>query len=92
MMQNPNKVFKDLKQKQKKPKVSKRKKKKPVSDTIEPFDYMDDCFAFIAGYTSGGAPYGLTWEDVGIPSDLPYNVKVKLYLGYTFEDFDDPID
>ena len=23
----------------------------------------DDRFAFIVGYTSGGAPYGLTWED-----------------------------
>ena len=22
----------------------------------------DDTFAYIAGYTSGGAPYGLTWE------------------------------
>jgi hypothetical protein len=23
----------------------------------------DDRFAFIVGYTSGGAPYGLTWEE-----------------------------
>jgi hypothetical protein len=23
----------------------------------------DERFAFIAGYTSGGAPYGLTWEE-----------------------------
>ena len=26
-------------------------------------DFQDDRFAFIAGYTSGGAPYGITWEE-----------------------------
>lgn len=25
----------------------------------------DDTFAFIAGYTSGGLPYGVTWEEAG---------------------------
>jgi len=25
----------------------------------------DDTFAYIAGYTSGGAPYGVTWEEIG---------------------------
>lgn len=24
---------------------------------------QDETFAFIAGYTSGGAPYGITWEE-----------------------------
>jgi len=24
---------------------------------------QDENFAFIAGYTSGGAPYGVTWEE-----------------------------
>ena len=24
---------------------------------------QDDCFAYIIGYTSGGAPYGITWEE-----------------------------
>ena len=28
-------------------------------------DCQDDRFAFIAGYTSGGAPYGTTWEELG---------------------------
>ena len=42
---------------------------------------MDGDFAFIAGYTDGGAPYGLRWEDVGIPSELPYDVKRALYRG-----------
>jgi len=25
---------------------------------------QDGTFAFIAGYTSGGAPYGVTWEEL----------------------------
>ena len=25
---------------------------------------QDDRFFFIAGYTSGGAPYGITWEEM----------------------------
>lgn len=24
----------------------------------------DDTFAFIAGYTAGGFPYGITWEEM----------------------------
>lgn len=27
---------------------------------------QDDQFFFIAGYTSGGAPYGVTWEEMGL--------------------------
>lgn len=29
----------------------------------EIFD-SDEVFAFIAGYTSGGVPYGITWEEM----------------------------
>jgi len=29
-------------------------------------DWRDDRFYFIAGYTSGGAPYGVTWEEMGM--------------------------
>lgn len=36
----------------------------------------DDRFFYIAGYTSGGAPYGVTWEEMGM----------KLYQ--YFEDID----
>ena len=43
---------------------------------------MDGDFAFIAGYTSGGAPYGVRWEDVGISSDLPFEEKVQLYRNH----------
>ena len=33
----------------------------------EPLE-QDDTFFFIAGYTSGGAPYGDTWEEMGMES------------------------
>ena len=26
----------------------------------------DDTIFYIAGYTSGGAPYGVTWEEMGL--------------------------
>ena len=39
-------------------------------------DTCDDHFAFIAGYTSGGAPYGSTWEEMGIDPSLSFEEKV----------------
>lgn len=47
--------------KQRKAKGHKRKKPKEV-----PLPEQDDTFFFIAGYTSGGAPYGVTWEEMGL--------------------------
>jgi hypothetical protein len=32
-------------------------------------DYQDGNFYFIAGYTSGGAPYGITWEEMGLADE-----------------------
>lgn len=59
--------------------------------------FCDDRFAFIAGYTSGGAPFGMQWEEVGIDPALPFHEKVRLYLSgeYTMPDmneFEDDID
>ena len=45
----------------------------------ELYEECDDRFAFIAGYTDGGAPYGVMWEEVGIDPGLPFEEKVKLY-------------
>ena len=39
-----------------------KKQKKAEKLALENPD-QDDNFAFIAGYTSGGAPYGITWEE-----------------------------
>ena len=41
------------------------KKKVKVSQTSGEV-YQDDRFSFIAGYTSGGVPYGVTWEEMGL--------------------------
>ncbi len=45
----------------------------------ELYEDCDDRFAFIAGYTDGGAPYGVMWEEAGIDPELPFAEKVKLY-------------
>ena len=29
-------------------------------------DWQNNMFYYIAGYTSGGAPYGVTWEEMGL--------------------------
>ena len=56
------------------------KKKRDAAVVYEDlYSDMDGTFAFIAGYTSGGAPYGVTWEQVGIDSDLSFDEKVRLY-------------
>jgi RimJ/RimL family protein N-acetyltransferase len=44
--------------------MAKKKRKKQTSE--ETIDWQDDRFYFIAGYTSGGAPYGVTWEEMGL--------------------------
>ena len=45
----------------------------------------DDTFAFIVGYTSGGAPYGATWEQMGVDPELSYKDKVKSLLEGNFD-------
>ncbi len=37
---------------------------KKQSENVNDYIYSDETFYFIAGYTSGGAPYGVTWEEV----------------------------
>lgn len=45
---------------------------KKQQDLYDRFPNSDDRFYFIAGYTSGGAPYGVTWEEMGLsPWELP---------------------
>jgi hypothetical protein len=42
-----------------------RRRPKEVSDIPEGYGVdWDDNFSLIAGFTSGGAPYGTTWEEV----------------------------
>ena len=44
-----------------------KKEEKRLADEYN--DWQNDRFYYIAGYTSGGAPYGLTWDEMGL---LPY--------------------
>jgi hypothetical protein len=45
---------------------TKRRRKRPHQEPDSPLIEQDDTFFFIAGYTSGGAPYGVTWEQMGL--------------------------
>jgi hypothetical protein len=56
-----------------------RKKSKKQAEYYDPYPDMDGDFAYIAGTTSGGAPYGVTWKEVGIDADLPLEEKVRRY-------------
>ena len=43
------------------------KRKKETRDNLAKEEILqDDRFFVIAGYTSGGAPYGVTWEKMGL--------------------------
>ncbi len=57
-----------------------RKKKNKVDEYVDPYPEMDDTFAYIDGYTSWGFAYGVTWEEIGIDPELPFEEKVRLYL------------
>lgn len=50
-----------LEAKKRKRKERAERKKLPQSDLL--MEDQDENFFFIAGYTSGGAPYGITWEE-----------------------------
>ena len=57
-----------------------KKKNKTETTYADLYSDMDGTFAYIAGHTPGGAPYGVTWEEVGIDSYLPFVEKVQLYM------------
>jgi hypothetical protein len=59
-LENVKRILK-AKEQQRKNKRENRKQKDFEKEYAE--DY-DDTFAFIAGYTEGGAPYGLTYEEM----------------------------
>lgn len=47
------------------PKKKPKRKKKNMGERFS-LPAQDDRFFFIAGYTSGGAPYGVTWEEMDL--------------------------
>lgn len=52
--------------KQKKQQRRAKRKKEARDNLIPEKSFQDDRIFFIAGYTSGGAPYGVTWEKMGL--------------------------
>lgn len=48
------------------------REKKKLQAFYDQFPGSNDTFYYIVGYTSGGAPYGVTWEEMGLsPWELP---------------------
>jgi len=43
-----------------------REQKRMKKDNPVFHEEQDDTFYYIAGYTSGGAPYGVTWKEMGM--------------------------
>ena len=67
---------------QKKARLRQRRMEREAKERERMAELYEDCdgrFAFIVGYTDGGAPYGVMWEEVGIDPGLPFEEKVKLY-------------
>lgn len=56
------KSLEDREQRMEKKKARQMRQKEWKSMGFDPMD-QDENFYFIAGYTSGGAPYGVTWEE-----------------------------
>ena len=67
---------------QKKARLRQRRMEREAKERERMAELYEDCdgrFVFIVGYTDGGAPYGVMWEEVGIDPGLPFEEKVKLY-------------
>lgn len=64
------KAYQDI-QRAKKAKRKKLREQKRMQKDIPVFhEAQDDTFYYIAGYTSGGAPYGVTWEEMDLKPDI----------------------
>jgi len=44
--------------------AARRARRRSLASRADDFGDSDETFAFIAGYTEGGAPYGITWEEL----------------------------
>ena len=43
--------------------AARQRRKARQTETHEPFFDQDETFAYIAGYTEAGFPFGVTWEE-----------------------------
>ena len=46
--------------------VQQQREEKKAAEWAELHKFQNDRFYYIAGYTPGGAPYGVTWEEMGL--------------------------
>lgn len=64
------KAYQELQRAKKAKKKRIREQKSMEKDNLVFYEEQDDTFYYIAGYTSGGAPYGVTWEEMGLKPDM----------------------
>ena len=60
------KAYQDIQRAKKAKRKKIREQKRMQKDNPVFHEDQDDNFYYIAGYTSGGAPYGVTWEEMGM--------------------------
>lgn len=70
-----NKVKKSFEAKTLAKRINEENRKKKLTDIQD--DYSDSRFEFIAGYTSGGAAYGITHEETGDYQEENDDVDLK---------------
>jgi hypothetical protein len=64
------KAYQDIQRAKKAKRKKIREQKRIQKDNPIFHEDQDDIFYYIAGYTSGGAPYGVTWEEMGLKPDI----------------------
>ena len=47
-----------------------REQSRMENNTLDFCEEQNDTFYYTDGYTSGGAPYGVTWEEIGLQYDI----------------------
>lgn len=57
--------------------LAKERKAQQEKDLL--YENSDDIFAFIAGYTGGGVPFGITWEELGLEPYASYEELMEAY-------------
>lgn len=73
-------------------KSKKAKKNKKQTEMENNLFESDDTFAFIAGYTSGGFAYGITWEEMEAIEQRDKTLFVKEKSIQEDEEIDLPFD
>lgn len=64
------KAYQDIQRAKKAKRKKMREQKRMQKDNPVFQEDQDATFYYIAGYTSGGAPYGVTWEEMGLKPDM----------------------